>query len=131
MKTTVIFPVKPIAKQRPRLSKSKNVYTPAQTKVFENVIKFCYGNRYFYDKEYIKVSILFKFEIPKSYSKKKQKEAIEGKIRPTRADIDNYIKSVLDGLNGVAWSDDRYVVEIEAKKVFHSENEIEVIIENV
>lgn len=130
MKTTVVFPLRPIAKQRPRLSKG-NVYTPTQTKVFENTIKFCYGNRHFYDKEYIKVSILFKFEVPKSYSKKKHLEAIEGKIRPTKADIDNYIKSVLDGLNRVAWSDDRYVAEIQASKIFSNENEIEITIENI
>ena len=131
MKTVVKMPLKPIAKQRPRLSKSNNVYTPTQTKVFENIIKLCYGNRHFYDKEYIKVSILFKFEVPKSYSKKKHLEAIQGKIRPTKADIDNYIKSVLDGLNRVAWSDDRYVAEIEASKIFSNEDEIEITIENI
>ena len=27
-------------------------------------------------------------------------------------DVDNYAKSILDGLNGVAWEDDRQVVEL-------------------
>ena len=87
MKTTVIIPLKPIAKQRPRLNKNKIVYTPTKTKLFENVIKLCYGNRHFYDKEYIKVSIIFRFEVPKSYSKKRRLEALNGILKPTKADI--------------------------------------------
>jgi len=33
-----------------------------------------------------------------------------------RSDIDNLIKTVLDGLNGVAWEDDTQVVKVEAVK---------------
>lgn len=33
-----------------------------------------------------------------------------------RGDIDNYVKTVMDGLNGVAWEDDVQVVQIEASK---------------
>ena len=73
----------------------------------------------------------FKFEVPKSYSKKKRIEALEGKIRPTKADIDNYIKSVLDGLNGRAFKDDRYVYAVLAEKEYAEEASIEVSIESV
>ena len=118
-------------KQRPRLGKSGKVYTPNSTKVFEQICKLSYGNRYYFDKEYISIKIVFKFKVPKSYSKKKYSEAIEGKIRPSTNDIDNLLKSVLDGLNGKAWKDDRYIYSIEAEKIFADKDCIEVEIESI
>ena len=68
--------------------------------------------------------------IPKSYSKKKREQALNREIFPTRADIDNYIKSVLDGLNGVCWEDDRYIYSITAEKIFAEKSETIVEIKN-
>lgn len=119
-----------VAKQRPRLSKNGCVYTPNKTKVFEQICKLSYGNRYYFEKENIAIRILFKFEVPKSYSKKKRQEALEGKIRPSKADIDNYIKSVLDGLNKVAYEDDRAICSIYAEKIFAIKSETLVEIES-
>jgi Holliday junction resolvase RusA-like endonuclease len=34
-----------------------------------------------------------------------------------RGDIDNYTKLILDGLNGVAWVDDRQIVELVVRKL--------------
>jgi Holliday junction resolvase RusA-like endonuclease len=121
----------PVSKQRPRLGKGGCVYTPSKTKVFENIVALSYGNRPSFDDKYIRIRLKFKFEVPKSYSKKKRLEAIEGKIRPTKADIDNYIKAVLDGLNKKAWKDDRYIVGILAEKEYSEESCIEVSIETV
>jgi Holliday junction resolvase RusA-like endonuclease len=33
-----------------------------------------------------------------------------------RGDVDNYVKSLLDGLNGVAYDDDKQVVNLHAYK---------------
>ena len=121
----------PVSKQRPRLGKGGCVYTPSKTKVFENIVALSYGNRPSFDDKYIRIRLKFKFEVPKSYSKKKRLEAIEGKIRPTKADIDNYIKAVLDGLNKKAWEDDRHIIGILAEKEYANESCIEVSIETV
>ena len=121
----------PVSKQRPRLGKGGCVYTPSKTKVFENIVALSYGNRPSFDDKYIRIRLKFKFEVPKSYTKKKRLEAIEGKIRPTKADIDNYIKAVLDGLNKKAWKDDRYIVGILAEKEYSEKSCIEVSIETV
>lgn len=62
--------LKVVAKQRPRLNKNGAVYIPNKTKVFEQICKLAYGNRHFFKDENISIKILFKFEVPSSYSKK-------------------------------------------------------------
>ena len=131
MKVKFHINTRPTPKQRPRLGKGGKVYTPNSTKVFEEICRLSYGNRYYFDKEYISIKIVFKFKVPKSYSKTKYSEAIEGKIRPSTNDIDNLLKSVLDGLNGKAWKDDRYIYSIEAEKIFADKDCIEVEIESI
>ena len=117
------------AKQRPRINRQTGrVYTPNATHKYEKLVKECYGDRHFFDSQYISVKITFKFSVPKSYSKAEYYEALIGEIRPKKADIDNYIKSVLDGLNGVAFTDDRYICHLEAEKIY-TEGEAETIVE--
>ena len=101
------------AKQRPRVNRNTGrIYTPGATHKYEKLVKESYGDNPCFEDQFISIKILFKFEVPKSYSKKKRAEALAGNLKPTKADIDNYIKSVLDGLNGVAWRDDRYIYAI-------------------
>ena len=129
MKVKFIIPGPAQAKQRPRINRQTGrVYTPNATKKKKKLVKECYGNRHFFDEQYISVKITFKFTIPKSYSKAEYYEALIGEIRPKKADIDNYIKSVLDGLNGVAFTDDRYICHLEAEKIY-TEGEAETIVE--
>lgn len=132
MKVNFTIHSEPITKARPRMNiRTGKAYTPSKTRMFENFVSLSYGNRHYFDDEYIRVRLKFKFKVPKSYSKKKYQEAIEGKIRPTKADIDNYIKAVLDGLNGKAFKDDRNIVGILAEKEFAEESCIEVTIESI
>lgn len=122
VKFTIPGPAK--AKERPKFNRNTGrPYTPNATYKYEKSVKEAYGDNYFFDKTFISIKILFKFKIPKSYSKKKHSEALEGILRPSRADVDNYIKSVLDGLNKVAYSDDRYIYKIEAEKIFADKDE--------
>lgn len=131
MKIKFIIPGPAQAKQRPRVNRNTGrIYTPGATSKYEKLVKESYGDNPCFEDQFISVKILFKFEIPKSYSKKKRSEALEGIIRPTKADIDNYIKSVLDGLNKVAFLDDRYIYSIEASKIFAEEAETIVEISN-
>lgn len=65
----------------------------------------------------LQVRIDFYREIPKSWSKKKTEQAVNGEILPrSKPDVDNYIKAVLDGLTGVAWKDDNIIIEITGRK---------------
>ena len=53
------------------------------------------------------------------------------RIRPTKSDIDNYIKSVLDSLNTAAYTDDRYVYKVSAIKKYDTEDYIEINIKEM
>ena len=119
------------AKQRPRMNiKTGRIYTPSATHKYEKLVKESYGDNPCFEDQFINIKILFKFEVPKSYSKKQRDEALAGNLRPTKGDIDNYIKSVLDGLNKVAFLDDKYIYNITAEKIFAEESETIVEIKN-
>lgn len=109
------------AKQRPRLGRYSR-YTPEQTKNYENWVKLSFISQYPDFKPYenaLKVIISVFFEIPKSASKKKREQMLIGKIRPTiRPDLDNIAKSILDALNGLAYIDDKQIVDLIVEKYY-------------
>ena len=114
---------KPKGKQRPRFSRiSKTVYTPNKTAKYEKQIAKAYtdsGGKCIPADCYVSVSVSAFFPIPKSYSKKKREDCLERILRPDKKpDIDNIIKAVLDGLNGVAYEDDKQVVEAIGRKYY-------------
>ena len=123
--------ITPTVKARPRFNTTTGrTYTPHTTKDFEEELAWKYkqaGGK-FYEGN-LKVKLVFAFIPPKSWSKKRQKEALEGKIRPSKSDIDNYIKATLDSLNNIAYKDDRSVYKIESEKKYDIEEYIEIEIE--
>lgn len=115
------IPGDPVAKQRPRMTKSGHVYTPEKTRKYEKLVKEACLNHsrgWKYEKDVpLMIRITAYFSIPKSDSKKRKKEKKIGMIRPTvKSDIDNICKSILDGLNGVAYVDDKQIVSLHASK---------------
>lgn len=59
------------------------------------------------------------FEVPKSWPKKRQAEALTGGVRPTkRPDISNLVKLVEDALNQVVYADDAQIVSVAAEKCY-------------
>ena len=126
----------PQGKGRPRFSTRGGfvkTYTPEKTASYENFVKLCYLNKYKgqkLDGEII-AEIIAYFPIPKSFSKKKRLEAIEGKIRPTKKpDTDNIAKTILDSLNGIAFEDDKQVVALLVKKLYGEEAKVAVVLKN-
>lgn len=114
------IPGKPQPKQRPRLARNGAIYTPAATQAYERLVarhaklagaKPVSGP--------VHVEITSMFAIPKSWSKKR-KAAAEGQPHISRPDLDNLVKSVLDGLNGVAFADDALVHSVSCRKVWSS-----------
>lgn len=127
------IPGKVQAKQRPRFN-GKFAYTPKQTVEYENWIKTCYSMKYpvMLLKNPLKVKIIAYFEIPKSTSKKKQKQMLDCEIFPTvKPDTDNIAKSILDSLNGIAYLDDKQVVKLEVEKYYSQVPSVAVMIEEI
>lgn len=125
-------------KGRPRFRKVGNfvqTYTDEQTTNYENLVKLSYINTClcsYMNGESLKCELKIYYQIPKSTSKKKAKEMLEGKIFPTKKpDIDNCVKSILDALNRVAFSDDTQVVELHCYKYYSHEPRVEVTIEEI
>jgi Holliday junction resolvase RusA-like endonuclease len=51
--------------------------------------------------------------------------------RPKKPDIDNLIKSVCDGLNGVAYKDDSQIVKLTSSKIFANRDGIDIYIKEL
>lgn len=112
----------PQGKARPRFSRrSGTVYTPSKTAEYEKEIRYSYlavsGGKLIPAGSYAVVTVDAYFKIPKSYTKKKRLACEHNINRPDKKpDIDNILKVVLDALNGVAYEDDKQVVEVRCRK---------------
>ena len=107
-----------VAKARPRLGRGGKVYTPKKTVEYETMIAADASKRF--NQPFagpVAVAIEFYFEIAKSHSKKKRLSMI-GQPHTQKPDVDNIVKSILDGLNGVAYTDDSLVFAISANKTW-------------
>lgn len=117
-------PGKVQGKARPRFSsKSGTVYTPGRTKSYERQIAEAYEAQHGLCFEgAVMVVIEAVFPIPKSWTRAKKAEALAGKLPPGKPDIDNILKVVLDGLNGIAYEDDKQVTITQCKKFYTAKN---------
>ena len=105
----------PVPKQRPRSTKTGRVYTPRETADYERSIARLVGH---YPAQLgalaLDVSFLLKRPVrtPKSMQGRFMKAG-------SRGDLDNYIKSLLDGFQrGGLVPNDAAVTQINAKKVY-------------
>ena len=111
----------PQGKARPRFSRrSGTVYTPAKTAKYEKQIKAAFlaaGGEMFPIDNYVSVMINAYFSIPKSYMKGKRLACKHNINRPAKKpDVDNILNAGLDALNGVAYKDDKQVIEVTCGK---------------
>lgn len=118
-------PGEPVPKARPRATAVKGkprLYTPVTTKGFETKVAF-FAHAAMQTAGLdplacpVLLDLVFTLPIPKGWSKKRTQKAIDGVIAHTKKpDLDNLEKAVEDGLNGVAYLDDKQVVEVTKRK---------------
>jgi len=121
----IIINGKPNAKERPYFS-TKNgkvrVFTPSKTSNFENYVKQVASPFFHYPIQGpIELTINFFLPRPKYLIwKTKPMPFVYSDKRP---DIDNLVKSVVDGLKGIAFFDDAQISILHVTKGYHSGEE--------
>lgn len=126
----IVIDLPPESKERPHFSNG-HAYTPQKTRDYENAVRLI-ARAQIREKLHGAVSaeIDFYMPIPKSWTKAKQEQAMSGEIRPTvKSDIDNLCKAIFDALNGIAYDDDKQIVELTARK-FYGEPRTEIWLQN-
>lgn len=130
---TILGKVK--AKQSFKFTRYGGKYTPADVKEYAKHIRGCFYAKYpeFEPLEgALRVTIDVFVKIPKSFSKKKTEQAQYGEVRPTvKPDCDNICKNLLDSLNGVAYKDDKQIVEVHIKKFYADIELVQITIDKV
>lgn len=126
-------PGEPVGKGRPRFVRTFSggrAITPTKTRWYEEDVRCEYYTQCdhrFSDKDMLKIHIDAYFNIPKSASKKRTKDMLEKKIRPTKKpDADNIIKVIADALNDVAYYDDKQIVDCSISKYYSDIPRVEV-----
>ncbi|MHA2274820.1 MAG: RusA family crossover junction endodeoxyribonuclease [Candidatus Kariarchaeaceae archaeon] len=126
-----IIPVDPKAKKRPKVYRWSTV-NPSQNdeEVIASLFNQLEGQP---DKPLngqIRVQAKFFKNPPKNTPKWQLPLMEQGVFRPAKSpDLDNYVKLILDALNGLLWEDDRYIVEMHSGK-FYTTNQprIELVV---
>ena len=126
-----------MGKARPKFIRATGrTYTPKTTMEYEEKIRAAYLEKYGKDEcpEGAAYSVVIRayFPIPKSDRKATRIKKEQNIIRPIiKPDLDNVGKVVLDGLNGVAFKDDKQVVSLKVYKFYADEPYIHIVIQDV
>jgi Holliday junction resolvase RusA-like endonuclease len=122
-KVSFVFDIDPVAKGRPRLSRY-GVYTPKKTKDFESKLKWMAMDVFSgppLDGP-LRAEITINIKRPKS---------VKRKYPTCKPDIDNFQKSLFDGLNGIIIKDDSLIIECVVKKRYAGKGSIEICLQSV
>lgn len=117
------FNINPVPASRPRVSRWSTYYPKKYTKFKKDMEALTSELETTPSEKLVSVELKFGIMIPKSWSKKKREE-LNNTYCSNNSDIDNYIKAILDSLNGIVYIDDKQVVELFAKKIYSEEGYI-------
>jgi crossover junction endodeoxyribonuclease RusA len=113
MRYKIVIPGRPVPKGRPRFSKG-HAYTPEKTRMYEELVGWK-------AKQVIKSPLRKNIAV---YITIYASSKIQG-------DLDNYAKSILDGMNGVAYIDDKQICSLSIQRISDKEERVEIEIEEM
>lgn len=121
------FGIEPVEQARPRatrMGKGIRLYDPKKVAVFKRQLGML-AKQQMLDRGLepfdgpLEVRMEFYRPVQASLSKKERARRMSGVHRPTvKPDLDNYIKSTSDALNGILWADDNCIVGLMAEKFY-------------
>lgn len=125
---SLFIPGEAVAKARPKLGTVNShamAFTPAKTRRYEDIVRLTAvreWKRPLLAGVPVRLRATFVRGVPASWPRKKREAAIAGMAGPiSKPDLDNLVKSITDGLNGVVYLDDALIVETTAAKVYGAE----------
>jgi Holliday junction resolvase RusA-like endonuclease len=125
----------PVAKGRPRFStrgKFPVAYTPEKTKAYEFEVGMMALAAMGGTKPLegaLEAFIYITYAVPESYSKKRLEACLSGLEKHTKKpDLDNVIKSVIDGMDKIVFDNDSQITSIHATKVYGEVAKAEVMV---
>lgn len=127
----IIVPGEPVPKARPRLGKGGVVFTPGKTKAWEasaKIVAKAAASRASWQTSTTTVGPRGgKTSTPHRYA------VFVDVYRSSLAagDLDNFMKAALDALNGVAFEDDRYVLQLAGKMQLSASPRVEIVVRRI
>lgn len=125
--------VKPVPKARPRLGRGGHVFTPRTTELAEDRIRQAWcagattGAAYPWFFSPLRLLVTVRVARPAAHFGTGRNAGVVRAAAPlwpaVKPDVDNYVKTVLDALNGVAFRDDSQIVELSVRKVYARDGE--------
>lgn len=127
----IYIPGDPVGKQRPRVANG-HAYTPQRTKDYQSKVAWAWKQAKGPKIEGpVLMRIVWHHRIPKRTAKANRAAMLKSEIMPTtRPDLDNVCKSIMDGLNGVAYDDDSQIVSLTAIRRYAEVSGVFVEVEN-
>lgn len=128
----ITIPIEPVEQARPRavrMRKGVRLYDPAKVRNYKNELATLVRSKYQCNPLTGPLDVRLRFyrHIQTSITKKERVLRLSGAHRPTvKPDTDNYIKSTLDALNGLLWSDDNQIVDLSASKFYSDSPRVEI-----
>lgn len=129
------FDIEPVEQARPRatrMGKGIRLYDPKKVNVFKKQLGLL-AKQQMLDRGLdpfdgpLEVCMEFHRPVQVSISRKERDRRLSGVHRPTvKPDLDNYIKSTSDALNGILWVDDNLIISLEAKKYYSEQPHLTV-----
>ena len=128
----------PVAKGRPRFAKRGNfvqTYTPEKTKTYESEVammaKAAMGASEALEGA-LEAFIYVTYAVPDSYSKKRSEACLSGLEKHIKKpDLDNVVKSVVDGMDKIVFLNDSQITSIHATKVYGEIAKVEVMVREI